>query len=108
MKFYKNLYVGDTVKKTNQIKWKLKRNAKLPTIYVLALASGDDQLEIYHSLLLQQPSFKKANPYIIGIAGSYDEAVELVCRITQEAIAQNGTADLKKYLSERVKGERKA
>lgn len=101
MKFYKNLYAGDTVKKTNQIKWKLKRGAKLPNIYVIALASGEDQLEIYHSLLLQQPYYKEKDPYIIGIAGNQEEAVTLVCRITEEAIAQNGTADLKQYLIEK-------
>lgn len=101
MKFYKNLYVGDTVKKPNQIKWKLKRGATLPNIYVIALASGEDQLEIYHSLLLQQSFYKEKNPNIIGIAGSHEEAVTIVCKITQEAIAQNGNADLKKYLSEK-------
>ena len=103
MKFYKKLYVGDTVKKPNQIKWKLKHGSKLPNIYVLALASGEDQLEIYHSLLLQQPFYKEKNPYIIGIATSHEEAVEIVCKITKEAIAQNGSADLKKYLSDKIK-----
>lgn len=101
MRFYKNLYVGDTVKKPNQIKNKLKRGSKLLGIYVVALASGEDQLEIYHSLLLQQPYYKEKNPFIIGIAASYDEAVSIVCRITEETVEQNQNADLKKYLSER-------
>ncbi|MDD6811389.1 MAG: hypothetical protein PUD93_05955 [Lachnospiraceae bacterium] len=108
MKFYKKLYIGDTIKKPNQIKRKLKRYDKLPTIYVIALASGKDQLEIYHSLLLQQPYYKEKETYIVGIAGNYEEAVSLVCRITEEAVLKNGTADLKKYLSGQVKSERKA
>lgn len=101
MKFYKNLYVGDTVKKPNQIKRKLKRGAKLPGIFVVAMASGADQLEIYHSLLLQQTYYKEQNPCIIGLAGSYEEAVSIVCLITEETVAQNQNADLKKYLMER-------
>lgn len=108
MKFYKKLYVGDTIKKPNQIKRKLKRYAKLPSVYVIALASGKDQLEIYNSLLLQQPYYKERETYIVGIAGSYKEAVSLVCRITEEAVSKNGTADLKNYLSKQVKSERKA
>ena len=51
-------------------------------------------------MLLRQPFYKKKEnePFLIGIAGSYEEAVELVCRITEETVAQNGNADLKRYL----------
>ncbi len=104
MKFYKNLYFGDTIKKPNQIKRKLKRYAKLPNIYLVALAKGNDQLEVFHSLLLQQPYYKENSPYIVGIAGNYDEAVSVVCRITKEAVEETGQADLKKYLLNRGKG----
>lgn len=100
MKFYKNLYVGDTVKNPGKVKRKLKNHAKQLQIYVIILSAGDDQLEICHSMLLGQPFYKKKDnvPYIIGIAGNYDEAVELVCRIAGEAVAHNGNADLKNYL----------
>lgn len=100
MKFYKNLYIGDTIKKPNKVKRKLKNHAKQLKIYVIILAAGADQLEICHSMLLGQPFYKKKDnmPFVIGIAGSYDEALELVCNITMEAVAQNGNADLKNYL----------
>lgn len=100
MKFYKNLYIGETIKKPNKVKRKLKHHAKQLKVFVILPASGDGQLEICHSMILVQPYYKKKEnaPYIIGIAGSYDEAVALVCRITEEAVAQNGNADLKKYL----------
>jgi len=100
MKFYKNLYIGDTIKDPNKIKRKIKRHAKQLKVFVILLASGSDQLEICHSILLEQPYYhKKENaPCIIGIAGNYEEAVALVCKIAQEAVAQNGDADLKRYL----------
>ncbi|MCM1047487.1 MAG: hypothetical protein NC433_03585 [Clostridiales bacterium] len=100
MKFYKNLYIGDTIKNPNQVKRKIKHHARQLNVFVIMLASGDNQLEICHSMLIRQPFYKKKEnaPYIIGIAGSYDEAVEIVCRITQEAVVQNGNADLKGYL----------
>lgn len=100
MKFYKNLYIGDTIKNPNRVKRKIKHHARQLKVFVIMLALGDDQLEICHSMLLRQPFYKKKEnePYIIGIAGDYDEAVGIVCRITQEAVAQNENADLKQYL----------
>lgn len=100
MKFYKNLYIGDTIKNPSKIKRKLKRHAKQPKIFVILPASGDDQLDICHSIVLEQPYYRKKEnePYIVGIAGNYEEAVALICRITEEAVSQNGNADLKRYL----------
>ena len=100
MKFYKNLYIGESIKKPNKVKRRLKNHAKQLRIFVIILSKGSDQLEICHSILLGQPFYKKKEnrPFVIGIAGSYDEAVELVCRIASEAVVRNGNADLKKYL----------
>ena len=100
MEFYKNLYIGDSIRKPNKVKRKLKRHAKQLKIYVIILSPGTDQLEIFHSILLGQPFYKKKEnlPYIVGIAGNYDEAVELVCRIVNDAMAKNGNADLKNYI----------
>lgn len=110
MKFYKNLYIGDTIKKPNKVKRKIRHHAKQLKVYVILQASGSNQLEICHSLLLEQPYYhKKENtPYIIGIAGNYEEAVALICRITQEAVTQNGDADLKRYLFPETQEVRKA
>ena len=100
MKFYKNLYIGDTIKNPSLVKRKIKYHARQLNIFVIMLASGDDQLEICHSMLIRQPFYRKKEnaPYIIGIAGNYEEAVEIVCRITNEAVAMNGNAALKQYL----------
>lgn len=100
MKFYKNLYIGDTIKNPDRVKRKIKHHARQLQVFVIMLALGDGQLEICHSMLLRQPFYKKKEnePYIIGIAGNYEEAVEIVCKITREAVAQNENADLKQYL----------
>ncbi len=98
MKFYKNLYVGESIKKPNKVKWKLRHNAGQFQVYVIALASGADQLEIYHCAFLQQKYYKKHPPYIIGIAGGYEEAVDLVVEMTKAALKKTGRPDLTKYL----------
>ena len=98
MKFYKNLYIGDTVKKPERIKRKLKKYAKLTNVYLIIYMAEDRRLEIYHSLILQQRYYKEKELFIIGIAGSQDEANQLICKIAQEALDKTGNADLVAYL----------
>lgn len=98
MKFYKNLYIGDTIKKPDKIKRKLKKYAKLNNVYLIAYVAENRRLEIYHSLMMQQYYYKENPPYIIGIAGNRDEAAQIICRIAEEAIHETGKADLVEYL----------
>lgn len=101
MKFYKNLYVGETIKDVKKVKRKLITGAGQLGIYVITLCRGRDQLEIYHCALLQQRYYRKNPPFIIGIAGGYEEAVEIVRRIAEETYTSNGNCDLKKYIMDR-------
>ena len=98
MKFYKNLYIGDTIKKPEKIKRKLRKYAKLNNVWLIAYLSQNRQLEIYHSLMLQQYYYKENPPYIIGIAGSQEEAAQIICQIAEEAVRESGSADLVTYL----------
>lgn len=98
MKFYKNLYIGDTIKKPDKIKRKLKKYAKLNNVWLIAYLSQNRQLEIYHCLMLQQHYYKENPPYVVGIAGSHEEAAQIICRIAQEAVHKTGQADLVTYL----------
>lgn len=98
MEFYKNLYIGDTVKKPEKIKRKLRKYAKLTNVYLIAYMVEDRRLEIYHSLMLQQRYYREKELFIIGIAGSQDEANQLICRIAQESLDKTGKADLVAYL----------
>ena len=98
MKFYKNLYVGDTVKKLEKVKWKLKHHAGQLNIYVITVAEGNDQLEFYHCAFLKQKYYRKHSPYIIGIAAGFEEALSIIEQITQECFTATGTGNIKEYL----------
>lgn len=105
MKFYKNLYIGDTIKNPKKTRRKLKRYAKLHNIYVIAYMKESRQLAIYHCVMFQQRYYKEHPPYVIGIAGSRDEAAEIICQIAEEALRNTGKADLIAYLfSDRAAG----
>ncbi len=98
MKFYKNLYIGDTIKKPDKIKRKLKQHKKMINVFVVVYAEKTNQLEIYNSLFLQQWYYKENPPYIVGIANGQEEAVDIIRKITEETLAQTGNADLIEYL----------
>lgn len=101
MMFYKNLYVGDTIKNPNRIKRRLKANKKLINVFVIAYAQETKKLEIYNSLFMQQWYYKENPPFVVGIAGSKEEAMDIIVKITQEALHQTGKADLVSYLKEK-------
>lgn len=99
MRFYHDLYVGEDAKKhRKKIIWKLKHRAGQVNVYVIALADGRDLLEIYHCGLLQQGYYKRKNPFIVGIARGYEEAVALVETIVAEVYEKTGGMDVKGYL----------
>ena len=57
-----------------------------------------DQLEIYEAKYLAQNYYKKNPPYVIGIAGSYEEAVSIIRQIAEETVAVQGNGRIKEYL----------
>lgn len=106
MKFYKELYIGDTVKDINKIKRKLKFHAGT-FVYVICLCQGEDQLEIFHSSYLKQKYYRFHPPIIIGIASDEKEAIALVVKITEECVEHTGGGNLKEYLKIKVKNKSK-
>lgn len=102
MKFYKYLYVGDTVTNPRKIKWKLKRHMGT-SVYVITTAPMADQLEIFHSAYLKQKYYRVHPPIIIGIASGYEEAVQIIVKITQECVEATGNCNLKEYLKRKAK-----
>ncbi len=102
MKFYKYLYIGDTVTNPAKIKWKLKHHAGV-NVFVITIAPGPDQLEIFHSAYLKQMYYRHHPPIIVGIASNYEEAVGIVVEITQECLDAVGNCNLKEYLKQKAK-----
>lgn len=106
MKFYKCLYVGDRVRHVHAVKQKLRFHADV-NVYLIAICSGTDQLEIYRASLLKQRYFRKHAPIIAGIAADYEEAVGLVQQIVEESLQRTGTCDLKYYLKLKAADQKK-
>lgn len=103
MKWLEPLYISESMqKKEKRIKWKLKHNAGVLIGYVITISSNPENLlDIYPTKYLKQNGFWKDSMEIVGIAKTYDEALELVTQIVDEVYkSTNGTA-VKEYLYNR-------
>lgn len=103
-KFCKEIYWDEMIpeRKQNQIKWRIKVSfRRMKPVYLVCLCEGPDQLEIFCSLVLLQKYYREHPRMIIGIAASYEGAVDIVRQITEECYAKYQNCDLKYYLAQR-------
>ena len=100
MKWYKDLFIGESVTgKIKKIKWKIEHNAGMLHTYVITFPSNDNNLlDVIPTRELLQKGYPKKNMHIIGVAGDYDEAIELVTAIIGETYDNTGTTDVRSYL----------
>lgn len=105
MEWDKNLYVGSSIShKKNRIKWKIIHNAGQLDIYVIALASNPKNLlDVVPAWELMQKHYPKKGKYIVGLAGSYDEALEIVTEIVTEVYRDTGQFQVSRYFKKRAK-----
>ena len=102
MKWYDNLYVGESIKgKEKRIKWKIEHNAGTLSIFVIALSSNPDNLlDMIPAKELMQKAYPKEQLEIIGLAKGYEEGLELITRIVDEVYQSTGDVDICTYLKE--------
>lgn len=93
MIFYKYLYFSDGVKENaKKIVQKLQQNAGMMHTHVITLSSNkEDLFDICHSALLMQKYYKDNPPFIVGIAASHEDAMELVAYIVNDIFLQSGS-----------------
>ncbi len=105
MEWHKDLYAGESVRRRQRnVKWKIMHNAGQLYVYVITLASGESNLlDIIPSWELLQKHYPKSGLYVVGLAGSYREALELAGHIVNDVYKATGGFDVKRYLKQRGK-----
>lgn len=100
MRYYKNLYLQEGLeKKKAKIMKKLNDNKLQVSMHLIVLAeNGKNQLEILNSLFLLQKDYPAADVLVVGLAKSYEDALEIVEKITQEVYDNTKGADIRSYL----------
>lgn len=100
MKYYRYLYISEGLeKKRDKIIKKLEKGKLQLSVHLILLpASERNQLEIVSSAYLLQPVYPKEGLFVVGITDSYEGALELVEKISQEVYDNTGGADIRNYI----------
>ena len=101
MKWYEKLYVGKTVKKKKEFLMRgLEEGKRLPGSWVIMLPEGEiNQLELVPAWNLKFWHRKAEDVRVVGIAGSREEAGELLTEMVQDVLRETGSADLRVWFA---------
>ena len=104
MKWAKHLLFGEEAKKHKaKYVFKIKHEMKLHDMCVIALPmTENNQLEIIETGVLQQKLYPKDSLTVVGIAKGYDEAVDVVVRLSERVLKNTGDVNIRQYLEERA------
>lgn len=105
MEWHGDLYLGSSVRhRKRTIKWKIMHHAGQLRVYVITLASNErNLLDIIPSWELMQKHYPKRGLYAVGLAGSYNEALELAGQIINEVYRATGSFDVRSYIRQHGK-----
>ena len=100
MKWYRNLYVGESIAgKSEKVKRKILRGALQVQIYVITLPSNQQNLlDIIPVREIQQKYYPKKDLYVIGLAKGREEAEQVAADLLSEVYFKTGGFDLITYL----------
>lgn len=89
-------------KKINRIRWRLEHGAGSFRLYLVTISTSPGmQLDIVSAAELKQRVIRRRLPMIVGVAGSYEDALDRVQDMLADALAVTGTPDIRKYLENR-------
>lgn len=100
MKYCNDLYFSERLaRRREKILDRLKRKKYVPELYLLLIpADGRNQLEIVSTLYFLQPDYPEEDAYVAGIAGNYDDALDMVEEISAEVYRETGDLNIREYL----------
>ncbi len=103
MKWYKDLYIGDSLQKNkDKVIRRVMQNVLQPGLYLITLARNEqDNFVVLPSMVLLQRNFNKDDLLILGIAKGQDECNELIVDMIADALKEYDIDNIKKYFTPR-------
>ena len=101
LKFAQNLYLGEGIapEKLDKLKKRLNKKPLLANVYLITPARNPaDQLDMFDARQLLQPHYKDEELLVLGMASGYEDALQLIERITGECLKARGDCNLREYL----------
>lgn len=107
MIFAKKMYFTEEIRKqSGKIIDRLQQRKLMFPVFLLALTDyGTERLEILSSLEASQTGYPASDLLVVGIAGDYDSALELVRKIAEDTYQSSYGADICQYLHDRERGK---
>lgn len=104
MYFYKKLYCDEIIEqRKRKVIRRLRVNRGQIQVYTISLAVGTDLFDIMHCANFKQKNYNRKNLYIVGIASSYESAVEMVEKMVLDFYKRYETFQFKEMLLENSK-----
>ncbi len=103
MKWYSDLYVGETAKKNqNRILRQIRARGKCRNIFLVTLpANSSNLLDIIPSRF----AFHYDDLHVIGVAKGKKEACDVAASIIDEVYRETGAFDIVPYLKQKQQGQ---
>ncbi len=99
MKWYKKLYLGESIKQAKWICFQITFGKKSKGYYCISLSnSPNNLLDIYPSQFLRTPEMNTDGIYIVGLASNKTEAFDVVRDIIEDVYVHTHGFDLRSYL----------
>ena len=100
MRFTRRMYLSEGMeKKKDKVIRRLRMRNLARPVYLLALCDyGTERLEILSSAELLQRSYPSEGLLIAGLAGDYEDALDLVRQIAQETLDAGLETDVCSYI----------
>lgn len=107
MEFFKKLYVSATMeKKKEKVIRRLKEGKFNLSCYVITLTENPaKQLEFYDSAFLLQKNYKKDSMFVVGLASCYEEALELVKKISEDTYEKRKDVKIREFIMEEQRSQ---
>ena len=100
MRWYRELYIGDTLRNDAAIiQAEVRAFLSPPEIYLICLATnGIDLLDITPAVALKQAGARKRTWDIVGMARGKEEAVKLAAAIIEDVWKKTGSFDVRLFM----------
>jgi len=98
MKYIEKPYISDKIHNPRRLYRRFRFHRFLPNIYVIRTAYSPDELEIIKADFYRQKFIRREDKYIVGFANGYDDACDMVVKLTQAAIDELGRPSIKEYI----------
>lgn len=87
-------YISKSIKKPKKVLDQINKGKLKLTYFVITLDKATEQISIYPGFIFKQKYYQDLPMEVVGLADSYDNALELVRLMVEDTFAANGNCNI--------------